>query len=289
MTAERADSAVGRADAARSGPPLRLSRAGGVCELTLAAPPCNEIGSAMLDALEKTIASGLDGADALIIHSAMEGGFCAGANLRELAGALATQRDHEERRRRVRSFIDRIHRVMDRLDTLPLTTIGVIHGICFGGGFELALTCDVLIAERTARFAFPELRLGLIPGFGGIPRLSREVGQAVVRDLLLTGRSINARRAHALGLVSQLVGRGAGLEVARSTAQQAARLDRTARLTAKRFTKRLPREELARERAHFLHLFDRGEVERALRQFVARDDALPYLPADRTTTEGEAR
>ena len=62
----------------------------------------------------------------------------------------------------------------------------------FGGGFELALTCDLIVADKMARFCFPELRLGLIPGFGGIPRLKRDLGNAVVRDLLLTGRSINA-------------------------------------------------------------------------------------------------
>ena len=97
---------------------------------------------------------------------------------------------------------------MNRLDTLPLTTIGAIHGVCFGGGFELALTCDILIADKTARFCFPELRLGIVPGFGGIPRLKRDVGNGVVRDLLLTGRSLNAKKAQTIGLVSQMVAQG---------------------------------------------------------------------------------
>ena len=101
------------------------------------------------------------------------------------------------------SDFDRIHAVMNALDMLPMTTVGVVRGVCFGGGFELALTCDVLIAEKSARFAFPELRLGLIPGFGGIPRLRRDVGNALIRDLLLTGHGINAPghgpRASSLG------------------------------------------------------------------------------------------
>ena len=96
---------------------------------------------------------------------------------------------------------------MNAIDAAPLTTIAAVQGVAFGGGFELALVCDLIIADKMARFCFPELRLGLIPGFGGIPRLKRDLGNAVVRDLLLTGRSINATKAQAVGLVSQVVGR----------------------------------------------------------------------------------
>jgi enoyl-CoA hydratase len=168
--------------------------------------------------------------------------------------------------------------VMDRLDMLPLTTIGVVHGVCFGGGFELALTCDILVAEKTARFAFPELRLGIVPGFGGIPRLRRDVSNAVVRDLLLTGRSINAKKAQQAGFVSQVVPTGEGLRVARSTARQATKFDREAAMTCKRFMKPLPREELAQEREHFIRLATRPVLKLALKKFVESDDVRPYLP-----------
>ena len=83
---------------------------------------------------------------------------------------------------------------MNAIDAAPLTTIAAVHGVTFGGGFELALACDLIVADKMARFCFPELRLGLIPGFGGIPRLKRDLGNAVVRDLLLTGRSIKRPR-----------------------------------------------------------------------------------------------
>ena len=99
-------------------------------------------------------------------------------------------------------------RVMNAIDAAPLTTIAAVHGVTFGGGFELALACDLIVADKMTRFCFPELRLGLIPGFGGIPRLKRDLGNAVVRDLLLTGRSINATKAQSLGLVSQVTGGG---------------------------------------------------------------------------------
>src|SRR5208282_630706 len=104
-------------------------------------------------------------------------------------------------------------------------TIAAVHGVCFGGGFELALTCDIIVADKMARFAFPELRLGLIPGFGGIPRLKRDLGNAFIRDLLLTGRSINATRAQAVGLVAQLAAEGEALRIARATAAQIVKFD----------------------------------------------------------------
>ena len=158
-------------------------------------------------------------AHALIISSARKEGFCAGADLRELyrrSQALPAA----ERLAGVRDFLERIHRVMNAIDAAPLTTIAAVHGVTFGGGFELALTCDLIVADKMARFCFPELRLGLIPGFGGIPRLKRDLGNAVVRDLLLTGRSINATKAQAVGLVSQVVAEGDALRVARATAAQ---------------------------------------------------------------------
>ena len=112
----------------------------------------------------------------------------------------------------VRDFLERIHAVLNAIDAAPFVTIAAVHGICFGGGLELALACDIIVADKMARFAFPELRLGLIPGFGGIPRLKRDLGNAFMRDLLLTGRSVNAARAQAVGLVSQLAGRRRGAE-----------------------------------------------------------------------------
>lgn len=250
----------------------------GVYELRLGQEPCNEIGTTMLAALERFLAEvDTESAHALVIRSTVRGGFSAGADLRELYEGLR-KRPEREHEAALREFIDRIHSVMDRLDMLPLTTIGVVHGICFGGGFELALTCDILIAERSARFGFPELRLGIIPGFGGIPRLRRDVSNAVVRDLLLTGRSINAKKAQQIGLVSQMVPAGEGLRVAMATARQATKFDREAAKTCKRFMKPLPVEELAQEKEHFIRLAQRPVLKLALEKFVESADPRPYLP-----------
>src|SRR5690606_10461666 len=213
----------------------------------------------------------------LILRSAVRGGFSAGADLRELHAGLVS-RPTEEHAKALREFLDRIHAVMDGFDMLPVTTIGVVHGVCFGGGFELALTCDVLVAEKSARFCFPELRLGIIPGFGGIPRLRRDVGNGLIRDLLLSGRSIGAKKAHAAGLVSQLVAVGEGLTAARALAAQTARFDPTARKAAKAFIKKLPVDELLAERELFVRLAQGPALLAALDRFVNSTDLRPYLP-----------
>lgn len=252
----------------------------GVVELALHREPCNEIGSLTLEELEKFVSAlerVKDDAHALIISSELKSGFCAGADLRELyLGSQELQR--KDAARGVRDYLERIHRVMNAIDATPLTTIAAVHGVIFGGGFELALVCDLIIADKMARFCFPELRLGLIPGFGGIPRLKRDLGNAVVRDLLLTGRSINATKAQQIGLVSQVVGEGEWLRTARATAVQLGKFDRRTAAAAKEFIKPIPYEELRREIDVFCELFTQPAVEAGLRKFVESEDAQPYLP-----------
>ena len=252
----------------------------GVLELVLHHPPCNEIGTAMLEDLERFAAaleSVAGSVSALIVHSAQPAGFSAGADLRELyAGAVS--RTVEERVEAVHAFLERIHWVMNKIDGSPLTTIAAVHGVVFGGGFELALACDLIVADKTARFCFPELRLGLIPGFGGIPRLKRDVGNAIVRDLLLTGRSINATKALAVGLVSQVAAEGEALQLARSTAAQISKFDKKTSGEAKRLIKPVPRDELRMEIELFCELLARPAVMEGLRKFVESTDPQPYLP-----------
>lgn len=262
------------------GETLSWNAEGGVIELVLDRAPCNEIGSATLAELEKFTAA-LETLQkdcyALIISSPRREGFCAGADLRELhhrSQALPPA----ERVAGVREFVERIHRVGNTIDAAPLTTIAAVHGVTFGGGFELALLCDLIVADKMTRFCFPELRLGLIPSFGGIPRLKRDIGNGVVRDLLLTGRSINTAKAQAIGLVSQVTGEGDALRVARVTAAQVAKFDRSATIAAKKFIKPIPHAELKQEVDIFCELFTRPAVEAGLRKFVESTDALPYLP-----------
>src|SRR5216684_2801131 len=246
-----------------AGKTLRWDWSDGIVELTMDHGPANEIGAETLADLEKfaaAIPALVQETAACIISSACKQGFSAGADLRELYRG-AEPLSEKERLAGVRQFLERIHSVLNTIDAAPFVTIAAVHGVCFGGGFELALTCDLIIADKMARFAFPELRLGLIPGFGGIPRLKRDLGNAFVRDLLLTGRSVNAARAQSVGLVAQLT-----------------KFDAVTRAAAKKFIKPIPHDELRREIELFCELFARPAVMAALKKFVESTDAMPYLP-----------
>jgi enoyl-CoA hydratase/carnithine racemase len=263
-----------------SGETLSWELIDGCIELALHREPCNEIGSRTLAELEHFLEAHeklKEEAHALIIYSRLKSGFCAGADLRELY-ARARELGFENAAPQVREFLNRTHHVLNTIDTSPLTTIAAVQGVTFGGGFELALVSDLIIADKMARFCFPELRLGLIPGFGGVPRLKRELGNAIVRDLILTGRSINANKAQAIGLVSQLVAEGDALKVARLTAAQIRKFDREASSRAKEFIKEVPFAELRQEIEIFCELFTRPAAEAGLRKFVESEDLHPYLP-----------
>lgn len=268
----------------------------GRLEVELHRAPLNEIGTIALTELEllvRHLRAGAGGARAVVFWSSRPG-FCAGADLRELHAGIVEARQARSVsplqlrqrlasggiRRGIRRFLDRVHAVFDAIDQSPIPVIAAVHGVCFGGGFELALLADVIVADRTARFCFPELRLGLVPGFGGVPRLARDVGNAVVRDLLLSGRSLNAARAHELGLVAHLVPRGEAPAAARSLAVQLGRFDPAVVAAGKAFCKPFPGEWLAREKETFVALATRPEVLAALERFVEDRGVRPYLPAD---------
>jgi enoyl-CoA hydratase/carnithine racemase len=243
------------------GKALRWAWRDGVVEVTLDREPLNEIGTLLLGELEKFVAAFsvlTPITSACILTSARPGGFCAGADLKELyQGSLALPKN--KRVAGVRAFLKSM-----------------------GGGLELALICDQIVADKMARFGFPELRLGLIPGFGGIPRLRRDVGNSFIRDLLFTGRTVKAERAHELGLVSHLAGEGYALQVARSMAQQVTKFDAETRAAAKKFLKPIPYAELNKEIELFCKLFNRPVVMESLRRFVETDDPMKHLPvADR--------
>jgi 3-hydroxyacyl-CoA dehydrogenase/enoyl-CoA hydratase/3-hydroxybutyryl-CoA epimerase len=129
----------------------------------------------------------------LVIRSAKKSGFIAGADVNEFRGATDPSV--------VETAISRAHAVIDRLEALRVPSVAVIHGFCLGGGLEVALACQSRIAIDGARFGFPEVMLGLHPGLGGTARFTRLVNPMQAMTLMLTGRTIDARRAKSLGLV----------------------------------------------------------------------------------------
>jgi 3-hydroxyacyl-CoA dehydrogenase/enoyl-CoA hydratase/3-hydroxybutyryl-CoA epimerase len=153
---------------------------------TLSADVIAELDS-VLAALESERPTGL------VIRSAKTSGFIAGADVNEFRGATDPGP--------VETAIGRAHAVIDRLEALKIPTVAVIHGFCLGGGLEVALACQSRIAIDGARFGFPEVMLGLHPGLGGTVRFTRLVNPMQAMTLMLTGKTIDARRAKSLGLV----------------------------------------------------------------------------------------
>src|SRR6202140_2367804 len=153
---------------------------------TLSADVIEELDT-VLAALESQRPAGL------VIRSAKKSGFIAGADVNEFRGATDP--------RPVETAIGRAHAVIDRLEGLKVPTVAVVHGFCLGGGLEVALACQSRIAIDGARFGFPEVMLGLHPGLGGTVRFTRLVNPMQAMPLMLTGKTIDARKAKSLGLV----------------------------------------------------------------------------------------
>jgi enoyl-CoA hydratase len=135
-------------------------------------------------------------ARALIITGAGPKAFCAGADIKELRNRdLVAQKRGAELGQAT----------FAKLDTLPIPSIAVINGFAFGGGLELALACSFRLATPNAKMGLPEIKLGLVPGYGGTQRLPRVVGEARALEMILTGRTVLAEEAERIGLVNRLV------------------------------------------------------------------------------------
>jgi enoyl-CoA hydratase len=133
---------------------------------------------------------------ALVVTGAGEKAFCAGADIKELRGRsmIACKRGAEFGQA-----------VFAKLERLPFPSVAAINGFAFGGGLELALACTFRVATPNAKLGLPEIKLGLIPGYGGTQRLPRVIGEARALDMILLGRTVGAEEAERIGLVHRVV------------------------------------------------------------------------------------
>jgi enoyl-CoA hydratase len=191
----------------------------GIYVLTVSRPQSlNALNAAMLAELAHAIARvASDGAArALLITGAGEKAFVAGADIAEMRPFSAQQ---------AFAFSEAGQRATRAIEELPVPAIALVNGYALGGGCELALACDWIIASDRAVFGQPEVNLGIPPGFGGTQRLARRLGRALAMELVTTGRQIKAEEALQCGLVSQIVAPAAlmtaGLEQARLIASKA--------------------------------------------------------------------
>ncbi len=146
-----------------------------------------------------------------LVLGGSERAFAAGADIGELARASAIDLYYARRVER-----------WDAIRNLWTPLVAAVSGYCLGGGCELAMSCDVIVASETARFGQPETSLGIIPGAGGTQRLTRAVGKALAMDMILSGRMLSAREALAAGLVARVVAREAWLDEAKRVAREIA-------------------------------------------------------------------
>lgn len=161
-----------------------------------------EIGQSLLE-LES------EGPRVIIVTGAGERAFVAGADISEMREMDPMQ---------AKRFTEMSHAAMALLDRSPIPTIAAVNGFALGGGCELALACDIRIASENALFGFPEVGLGILPGMGGTQRLPRLVGPGVAKELIFSGRRIDAAEAKEVGLVNRVVEQGEALSAARELA-----------------------------------------------------------------------
>lgn len=199
-----------------------------------------------------------------ILHGNGEKAFVAGADVEEFASRTpAEQRAVYERRR-----------VYEAVAEFPKPIICAIHGFCLGGGNELALACDIRVADRTARFSQAEIRLGIIPGAGGTQRLARLVGPGQALRIALSGDFIDAEEAYRIGMVEFLVDEGEHLEKAKDIAGRMARWSPVALRLVKKSVQaamEMPLEAgLKYERELFLEAFASEDGQEGVRAFVEK-------------------
>ena len=195
--------------------PVRSERRGGVHLITLDHPPVNVLSASVLDALSDalTAAERDPPSRVVVLASAAEKAFAAGADIREMRSLdPAGARVHGGRGQSVTRTIER----------LPLPVVAAVHGVCFGGGLEIVLACDLIVASEDAQFGQPEINPGVMPGWGGTRRLPRRVGAQLARRMILTGRPISAPEARTAGLVERVVPRAELLPAALALADELA-------------------------------------------------------------------
>jgi enoyl-CoA hydratase len=165
----------------------------------------NQLMSELVGALEN-----LDGDEAVrcIVIAGDEKAFASGADIRDLSDSTPLEL----------YFGGRIDK-WDAIRSVRTPIVAAVSGYCLGGGCELAMACDLIVASETAQFGQPETNLGVLPGAGGTQRLTRAVGKSKAMDVILTGRFLSAREAEAAGLVARVVAAEAWLDEAKRVAQ----------------------------------------------------------------------
>jgi enoyl-CoA hydratase/carnithine racemase len=241
---------------------VQLERRDGVALLRLDRPPLNPLSTTLLEAIGE-VCDGLarDESVKAVVVTGNERALAAGADVSEFTEPDAAPR-----------VTAAFRGAFDALVAIPRPVIAAIEGFALGGGFELALACDLRVAGDKARVGFPEILLGIFPGAGGTQRLPRLVGPARAKELIWSGRQVKADEALALGLVDRVVPAGGALDAALEWAAELGRGAVVAMGIAKRVVDAgsdlpLP-EALDLEAAGFAEVFETEDAATGIRSFL---------------------
>lgn len=192
---------------------ITASRDGGIAVITLNRPAVlNALNQATMDELVRALEElERDPEIRCVVLTGAGRAFAAGADIKEMAGATAPEMLAGYR-----------FQQWERIRKITLPVIAAVNGLALGGGCELSMLCDMIVAAETAQFGQPEINLGIMPGAGGTQRLTRAIGKARAMEMVLTGRTISARQAEALGLVTRVVPAEAVLDEALALAREIA-------------------------------------------------------------------
>jgi enoyl-CoA hydratase len=192
-----------------------------------------------------------------------EKAFAAGADVKEMAEKTY-----------VESYLGKFLDGWTRISETRKPVIAAVSGFCLGGGLELAMMCDIIIASETARFALPEITLGIMPGAGGTQRLPRFIGKAKAMDLILTGRMMDAAEAERCGLIARVVAPEKLLDEALAAAARIAGYSLPIVMMAKETVNRAQESSLAEgarfERRLFLSMFATEDQKEGMKAFIEK-------------------
>ncbi|MEJ2069625.1 MAG: enoyl-CoA hydratase-related protein [Syntrophobacterales bacterium] len=205
---------------------ILLTKSEGVASLTFNRPDkLNALNREMAGELRQALEEvAQDPSVRVLMLSGQGRSFMAGADITNFVGMdpLAA-----------RGFAQRAHALLSRLESLEIPVIAAVHGYALGGGLEIALACDFIYAAAGTKFGLPEITLGFIPGVGGTQRLARLVGRSITKEIIMTGRFLDAEEARTLGLVARIFPEETLLEEAGKMAQTLAKKGRMALKAAK--------------------------------------------------------
>jgi enoyl-CoA hydratase len=209
---------------------IELSRRGAVAVLTLTRPPVNAIDDEMIAAFHRRLDELSASGDFQVLHiRSAQKAFAAGADL----ALIRSWKDAASPSGALGAYIDRLQGLYRRIEALPQVSLAEIGGAAMGGGYELALSCDLRVAAEEAKIGLPEVGIGLLPGAGGTQRLTRLCGRGVAARVILTAEPLDGRTAAALGMVDMAVPRTKLDEQARTLADRLASMPAHAQRAAK--------------------------------------------------------